>query len=335
MEQLDRFCASLMESGTQGVLVEPEWLAERFVSFFDVSGGPRFDEIKTLLECLGIQSIRGSNLAGRYRGIHYTMDGVSYHIEYEESEGREAQEHTLLHETYEIIHERLAALQPGSSYSGGRRLCRAADRFAAAVLMQPGLFTLFTETSGFNVLELRKAYRRSYATLTLRMAEVMAHQPLRIALYDRATAGPAGEEPTPPVLSSFFPSVIAGTPGFSIQARPGSPLSLEIPRRGKPATQGSAVDRASSTGEPVFLKVRGGGMMSGEDGMALVARPVIWKGEVEKVAFVAVPISHRDKLTHGLRGVPFDHEAMVCSMYENLPGIASSRDSGVVPAQTT
>ena len=306
MEALDRFCTSSIGPRTGGGLVDPACLADRFVHAFSLSPSPRFEEITSLLRRIGIRSVRGSDLGGRYRGIHYGMDGGCYHIEYEESEGQGSQEHTLLHETYEIIHERLEELQPGLSFPRGKRLCRSADRFAAAVLMQPEMFSLFAETTGFDVTALQRAYRRSHVTITLRLAEVMRHQPLLAALYQLCpdpTNGEAGDITLP---ESFTASVVAGTPGFTIVARPGSRLSLEIPRRGRPVSPGTAVDQVLSTGRPAFLQVLGGGTIAGEAGIAIAARPVVWQDQIEKVAFVAVPLSHRPRLSPRIGGVPLD-----------------------------
>ncbi len=73
--------------------------------------------------------------AGRDRDFHYNSPEGGYYIHYLEGQGRSANEHTVLHETYEIIHETLCLLRFG--FPPERKSCRQADRFAAAVLMQP------------------------------------------------------------------------------------------------------------------------------------------------------------------------------------------------------
>ena len=81
----------------------------------------------------------------------------------------------MLHETYEIICETLCEQVTGSPLE--RRVCRQADRFAAAVLMQPEEFSLVAEASGLDVLALQRAYRCSYASVTLRLAETVRITP--------------------------------------------------------------------------------------------------------------------------------------------------------------
>ena len=66
--------------------------------------------------------------------------------------------HTVLHETYETICETLSGLHPGSPPIGN--ICREADRFAAALLMQPGPFAAYAKATGFDVAALQKRYGR-------------------------------------------------------------------------------------------------------------------------------------------------------------------------------
>ena len=118
----------------------------------------------------------------------------------------------MFHEAYEIIHETLCDLHSGSPLE--RKECREADRFAAAVLMQPEVFAFLAEASRFDVIALQKAYACSCASVTLRLAEVMREQPLLAVLYERRERGdPIGwaESPAPGALPA---TVVRRTPGF-------------------------------------------------------------------------------------------------------------------------
>ena len=119
------------------------------------------------------------------RGMHMGSSNGTYVIRYDAAETEGTQEHTVLHETYEIIRERLTDLHPEIERPRGSSLCRQADRFAAAALMQPGFFALFAETTGLDVIALQRTYGRAYSSLTIRLAEVMKHQPLLAVLYER------------------------------------------------------------------------------------------------------------------------------------------------------
>ena len=98
-------------------------------------------------------------------------------------------------------------------------MCREADRFAAAALMQPEAFSLLAERSGLDVLVLQRTYRCSYASVTLRLAEVMGNRPLMTVLYEREEKGDPAGWAEPPALSA---TVVRRTRGF------GNPTTFSI-----------------------------------------------------------------------------------------------------------
>ena len=75
------------------------------------------------------------------KGAHFGDPANGYDIYYLDALWEGAREHTVLHETYEIIYETLCDLESGAPPD--RRVCPEADRFAAAVLMQPETFADF------------------------------------------------------------------------------------------------------------------------------------------------------------------------------------------------
>ena len=90
--------------------------------------------------------------------------------------------------------------------------------------MQPEAFSLFAEASGFDVLALRREYRCSYTSATLRLAEVMREQPLMAVLYERQGAqgegrplpGPRG----PQYIRLFRNPATASRPALRLWPRP-------------------------------------------------------------------------------------------------------------------
>ncbi len=64
------------------------------------------------------------------------------------------------------------------------------------------------------------------------------------------------------------------------------------PRSGKPLSSGSLAERAARSGRTEYAE---------GDGIAVVAKPVFWKGRLAKVAVVALPWEHRKALApqHG------------------------------------
>ena len=106
------------------------------------------------------------------------------------------------------------------------------------VLMQSEAFSLLAERSGLDVLALQRTYRCSYASVTLRLSEVvMGNRPLMTVLYERAEKGDPAGWAEPPALSA---TVVRRTRGF------GNPTTFPIcskrggaPRRGRPLSPGS------------------------------------------------------------------------------------------------
>ena len=215
---------------------------------------------------------------GQHEGSPRQRAGGGYNIYYRQDLWDGAAEHTMLHEAYEIIHETLCDMESNSPPE--RKVCREADRFAAAALMQPQAFSLAAERSGLDVLALQRTYRCSYASVTLRLAEVMEDRPLMTVLYEREEKGDPADWAEPPVLSA---TVVRRTRGF------GSPATFPIcgerggvPRRGRPLSPGSLAERAVRYGSTQYAH---------EGGYAAIARPVLWKGRLTKVVVVAVPDS--------------------------------------------
>ena len=272
---LDGFCRDLLDDESFQEALDPEHLAARFVHFFGLSDRPALDELTGLLREAEFGTVTGRDLDS-LKGVHASAPGGGYDIYYRQDLWDGAQEHTVLHEAYEIIHETLCDLHSGSPPE--RKVCREADRFAAAVLMQPEAFALLAAQSGFDVLALQKAYRCSYASVALRLAEVVRDQPLMAVLYERSERGDPAGWAEPPALQA---TVVGRTRGF------GNPACFPIcgfrggvPRRGRPLPDGSLAERV----------VRyGGSQYAHEDGFAAVARPVLWKGKLAKVVVVAVP----------------------------------------------
>ncbi|MYC06784.1 MAG: ImmA/IrrE family metallo-endopeptidase [Chloroflexi bacterium] len=280
----DDFCRELLDDDHGRGAIDPEGVAARFVSHFGVPGRPTMPVLKALLQEAGFGAVSGAHLDSM-KGVHFGTRGGGYEIYYCQDMWDGAKEHTILHETYEIICETLCEQVTGTPLR--RRVCRQADRFAAAVLMQPGTFSLMAEASGLDVLALQRAYRCSYASVTLRLAEVVSEFPLMTVLYERhRDDGPDPEGWTePPELRA---TVVRRTRGFGT---PHSELLRGsrggVPLRGRRPTSGSLADRVAGSGRAEY----------DEDGaLAAIARPVIWKGRLAKVAVVAVPYRHRAAL---------------------------------------
>ena len=311
---LDGFCRERMDSVLAWERTNPSSLADAFVRFFGLSLRPTLDELTGLLQAARIGSVLGAPLDGSLRGVHSSAPEGGYDIHYREDQWAGAQEHTVLHETYEIICETLGDLYPASPLSGD--VCREADRFAAAVLMQPAVFAAYAEATGLDVIALQKRYGRAYASVTLRLAEVMRDPPLLAVLYERREGGgpPAWDEL--PVPSALRVKAAARTPGFgAADSRLLGGFAGGMPGRGWPPSPGSAVERVAFSGRAAYAE---------EDGVAVAARPVFWQGRLAKVAVVAVPYRDRSVLRPQLAAAPFDR------LIEDQPAVGGAAPTATV-----
>ena len=305
---LDGFCRHLMNGGAPNFRLHPTAIAKEFVDFFGLSAFPDMDEIRMLLERAGVEVIARSHDTGGFRGYHVGEKQGDYQIVIDESEWDGAQEQTALHEAYEIVRERLGDIYPHVGAPRGRSKCRQADRFAAAALMQPYWFSLFAEASGFDVVALQRTYGRAYSSLTIRLAEVMRHQPLLSVLYERKEEGDPQEWTADAPPEFFKAKVVARTPGFRLRTlrRPLSNLRGLLPRRGAPPARGSAAERVVLNGWPVYVERVSGYDLWQNDDVTVAARPVSWHGCLAKVAVVAVPYRDRSVLRPQLAHAYFE-----------------------------
>ena len=273
------FCRGLLDDDLAHRTLDPEGVAARFVSYFGISGRPAMPLLKVLLEETGFGTVSGAHLDSM-KGVHVSAPGDGYNIYFRQDLWDGAKKHTVLHETYEIICETLCDQESGSPLN--RKVCREADRFAAAVLMQPEAFSLMAEASGLDVLALQRAYRCSYASVTLRVAETVREFPLMTVLYERDERGNPEGWTEPPRLRA---TIVRRTRGFGA---PDSQLLCGsrggVPLRGRRPSRGSMADRVMGSGR---------GEYDEDGGFAVVARPVVWKGRLAKVAVVAVRYPYR------------------------------------------
>ena len=301
------FSEELIGRGSSVWSLGPARMAREFVRYAGLSAFPDFGELTARLLSMEIGSILPSNhLPPDMRGIHYRLDSGAYTIEYAMGSGEGARSFTVLHETHEIIYEILAEIvgRPVPK----RRACREADRFAAAVLMQPGPFSAYALATGLDVVALRGHYDLSYAALALRLGEVMRSQPMLAVLYERRERGDPGLWVEIPSIETFRASVAVRTPGFGVRdSRMLCGARGLMPVRGRPLSPGSAAERVVLTGRACYAESEPGRGGARKGDMAMAARPVVWKGRVAKVAVIAVPYRDRSVLSPQLSGEALGH----------------------------
>ena len=238
----DDFCRRLLDDDSPYDTLNPEDMAARFVRYFQLSGRPTLDELRVMLREAGFGEVSDREMDG-LKGAHIGQPRGHYAIYYRQGLWDGSSTYTVLHETYEIIHETLWDMNSGDAPD--RKVCREADRFAAAVLMQPEAFASMALASGLDVLALQRAYHCSYASVTIRLIEVLRDPPLMVVLYARDEKGDPTGWAEPPDLRA---TVVRRTRGF------GTPASFlvsgfkgGVPRRGRPIPPGSRRNRPPAT----------------------------------------------------------------------------------------
>ena len=301
------FCEELVGSGKPAWGLGPALMAREFVGYAGLSAFPDFDELTARLLGMEIGAIIPcSRLPSDMRGIHYRLDSGAYTIEYAMGSGEGARSFTVLHETYEIIHETLAEIMDRPVPK--RRACREADRFAAAVLMQPAPFSAYALATGLDVVALRDHYNLSCASLALRLGEVLRAQPMLAVLYERMEEGDPGLWVETPSIESFRATVAVRTPGFGVRdSRMLCGARGLMPVRGRPLSPGSVSEKVVLTGRACYAEQEPGRGNARMGDMAMAVRPVVWKGRVAKVAVIAVPYCERSVLSPQLSGEAFRH----------------------------
>ncbi len=284
-ETLGGFCRDLLDEHHCCPGQEPslEAVAARFVERFGVSARPNLEELKALLRDAGFGEVVEMSMEGSPKGLHVGIAGQECHIYYKEELWQGARDYTVLHESYEIMHETLCDLATGTKAE--QEVCREANRFAAGVLMQPGEFRELALALGLDVIALQREYRYAYAAVTMRLTEVVRNFPYSVVLYERPGRTDPAMWPRGDDLAALRATVVRRTKGMG---PPASKLITGkrggIPQRYKRVPAGSLAERAARTGEPEYAEA---------DGLAVVARSVRWKGRLAKLAVVAVPLEFR------------------------------------------
>lgn len=303
---LGGFCRDLLDDDPYGQAVDPERLAARFVDYFGLSARPTLEQLTALAERAGFGKVQDGKMDG-LRGAHVGQPGGEYHIYHREDLWEGSKAHTVLHELYEIVLEHMAEIHsPGMPVPSGPNpvICQQAERFAAAALMQPEIFLPYAQASGLDVATLHDVFGCAYSSAALRLAEVVRDPPLLVVLYEREERGDPADWTESAVLRA---GVVKRTEGFGarrsrlICGRRGG-----MPRTDKALPASSLAERAAHSGEMEYAE---------GDGLAAIAKPVLWKGRLAKVIVVAVPWEHRQALEPqlGCQGRPYPRNNIVVS----------------------
>ena len=163
---LHDFRRELLADPSYDETLEPEGLAAKFVARFRVSRRPSLEELERLMHRARFGMVEARAMDAALRGAHFAVSGSSYLICCRKGLWRGAAEHTVFHEAFEIVSETLLEMQGLPPAPRAEATCRSADRFAAAVLMQPEVFAARARSRGLDVIALHREFGRSFASVS-------------------------------------------------------------------------------------------------------------------------------------------------------------------------
>ena len=307
-KSLEGFCSTMFRTyGSPGsIAYDIGTLAGQFVQYFGLSSYPNLIELKLLLDLHHqMASIQPGHLGG-LAGCHYLDELKKLCIEYEATDWLGRNEFTIMHELYEAVQETFERLVHGyQAHRDPTTLCMKpyADRFAAAVLMQPDVFVAAILETGLDICALRRYFNfsnRSYSSVAIRIKELLKPPVVAdgidflIAIYERQSEGKPQEWSFDCCPEDFQARCVVKTRGIRLSQskRRANFRAYLFPRRlfpvrgEKPAT-GFIVDEVVEQGQPVYYENAMFDLL-GNNELALIARPVHWWGRMAKVILVAV-----------------------------------------------
>jgi hypothetical protein len=306
-KSLKDFCALMLKTygRPETIAYDIGDLANHFVEYFELSSYPNLMELKLLLDLHHqMASIQPSSMGG-LAGCHYLDNFKKLNIEYEATNWQGRIEFTVIHECYEAIQETFEDIVRGyKAYRDpAEPTCMRpfANRFAAAVLMQPEVFLPVLLESGLDIFSLRlRFHMRSYASVAIRVRELLKPPAVDdvvdflIAIYDRNSEGEPREWDFDCCANDFCAGCVVKTSGIRLSRsrRRANFRAYLFPRRlfpvrGEKPALGFIVDEVIETRKPIYYEKVMFDLL-GENDIALVARPVHWHGRLAKVILVVV-----------------------------------------------
>jgi len=303
--QLDCFCRIIQSEYDSPAGISPDDMASEFVSHSSLSSLPGFTELHTALRRYGVGDITPADLsAGKLKGHHFSYRGASYTVLYDRELWQGSIEHVMLHELYEIICEKCERICSDYRVPPVPRICSQANRFAAAVLMQPGIFLTALLETGLDLVGLHHRFQKSYSSVAIRAVEVLNERnrdlsfderiDLMVAIYERVEEGKPNEW-GPCCPDGFVVTYAPRTQGFrpGLLARRsgnGGPRYMAhlLPQRGDGVSASSIAFKVIQNGRCHYLNRLSGFDLWGDSDLAFIAQPVWWFGHLAKVILVGV-----------------------------------------------
>lgn len=340
-DALDNFCEMICSEYLNLDNILPEELAGLFVGHSGLSKNPALAELDSVLHRYGVKEITALDLkAGKLKGHHFSYKEQDYTVMYEKDLWKGSIEHVMMHELYEIIAERSEKYCPGYKVLPLPKTCTKANRFAAATLMQPDIFSPAFIESGLDIIQLHHRFGKAYSSVAIRAIEVVnaINQALPdaqqyhfiIAVYQRGLKkyfkqrGFYSRYNFNVEWSVRTQGIRLGNRGVRWQdggkaklpnyRAPRYPWHL-MPKRGDLALPNSVVSKVIRTGKSCYVEKVTGFDFWGFNDLALIARPVRWCGKVAKVILVGVRTKDKKLLEPQLQKLNL---LKICESYQEI-----------------
>lgn len=295
MATLKDFCIEVMDPAEDEAKVDPERTADEFVRFYSLPKIVTLGRLQGLAKFLGIKKISPNKLPESFRGYHFGSDG-NYEIQYRQQDWVGSAEHTVLHEIYEIIEDTLDGLFVEFVRRQGTALERAADTFAASVLMQTEHFLSDVYEESLDVLKLQKNYGRAYSSIILRMKRVMNNRHSFFAvIYEPRIQNQVYVNEFGIVIDkkyfieNFVCRYLVKTSDIKPNRKHGRLLWCFLPRKKHHVMLDSVAYYVLTEQRSAFRERVEGFDMFGYDDLSIIARPVAWNGQISKVIVIGIP----------------------------------------------
>lgn len=294
---LKRFCEAISKQYYAiNCRIKTEDLTSRFRNFFELDGDLRLEAIITLCNKLGIEKIIEKKLPGAMRGVFHNYNG-QYTIHYDQDDWIGRQEHTLLHEIYEIFETEISTMCSKFEKSNGFALERRADKFAACVLMPKERFEADMFETGLDIYKLRKTYNRAYSSVLIRMNSLLQEHFTFIGLGyepEPMICNPLLKPDTQFTVKDFILKYQVNTSDLNKSNKKQHHIWKCIPSKGQLLTKNCIGYHVYKHQKAVKRVFSGGQDLFGYDDFIILGRPIMWEGIIVKIIVIGVPVDREN-----------------------------------------
>jgi hypothetical protein len=287
LNDLHAFCSYLVSKYGSPDLASEEQKAEEFRDFYFRGLPVNRKSLRAVARVCGLD-IHAVPMPPPLRGYSELIDGRG-RIYYREDDCTRGVENTIPHEIREMMEPIFSRLCAGYRPLRTSAVHRAANRFAAALLLPREEYKKKVYRTGFDVLALGELYPRAYSQLLLRIAEVIDGELFFYgALYELLEL-PGVFDPRL-VVTYWTRSFNRCSPWANYEGT--CPI---FARRGHQALPGSPVGEAVRLGQPQLAE-RIPASEDGETDLTAIAQPLLLGEEVVRVALVVVLYQDKEVL---------------------------------------